>query len=491
MPNLRAHRSLAGLRRQLDPNSIQTRLTAGFVLATVVGIGSAAGWLGWRTQRILLDTHKEKTLTLAARIQADLSLYGYQPLPEALAAVIDRRTTGEMVFWVKTPTGELVAESDTLSMGSWKMSGVAQQLKQLELPATVRLQPIADWHLVVCASPLAVAGRPVGTLYVAEDITADHVSFEQLRRNLAIASSLATLALTLLLALYIRRQLAPLRQLNQLATTVTADTLAESQLKLKAAPSEVAELARSYNLMLARLAQAWAQQKRLVNDVSHELRTPLTLVQGYLQSTLQRCHTLSDLHRQGLEVATAETHHTILLLQDLLALARLESNTTTFCLQAEDLKPVVLAAVELAKLSGPTTQQPAATARIITQIDAAPVVARIDRERLQRALGQLLDNAQRYTDPAQPIVVRLCQPQRDCAVLQVIDRGPGIAAEHQADIFEPFYRIEPDRSRATGGSGLGLPLAKALIEGMQGTLKLTSSPSQGSTFTITLPLALP
>lgn len=330
----------------------------------------------------------------------------------------------------------------------------------------------------------------MGTLYVAEDITADQVSFEQLRRNLAIASSLAVTALTLLLALYIRRQLAPLRQLNQLAANVTADTLADSQLQLEAAPSEVVELARSYNLMLARLARAWAQQKRLVNDVSHELRTPLTLVQGYLESTLQRCHTLSDLHRQGLEVATVETHHTILLLQDLLLLARLESNATPFSLRAEDLKPVVLSAVELAQLSAAAAaEQSAAAPRIITQIDTAPVVAQVDRERLQQALGQLLDNAQRYSDPAQPVVVRLGQPQGGRAILQVIDRGPGIAIEHQADIFEPFYRIEPDRSRTTGGSGLGLPLAKALVEGMQGTLELTASSRHGSTFTITLPLA--
>lgn len=159
MPDLHAHRVLAGLRRQLDPNSIQTRLTVGFVFAAIVGIGSAAGWLGWRTQRILLDSHKEKTLTLAARIQEDLSLYDYKPLPEALATVIDRRTTGEIVFWVKTPDGELLAESDSLSMGSWKMSGVAQQLKQLDLATTVRLQPVADWYLVVCASPLLVAAR--------------------------------------------------------------------------------------------------------------------------------------------------------------------------------------------------------------------------------------------------------------------------------------------------------------------------------------------
>jgi signal transduction histidine kinase len=129
--------------------------------------------------------------------------------------------------------------------------------------------------------------------------------------------------LAIAFAVYIRQTLSPIRNLNRLASEVTADTLTDHQLSLAHAPTEVAELARSYNLMLHRLSQAWQQQKQFVNDMSHELRTPLTLVRGYLESTLRRGHNLTPAQRQGLETAFAETNRTVKLLQELLDLARL------------------------------------------------------------------------------------------------------------------------------------------------------------------------
>jgi signal transduction histidine kinase len=126
-------------------------------------------------------------------------------------------------------------------------------------------------------------------------------------------------------ALYIRRTLRPLRQLNRDASQVTADTLANHQLNPDPAPRELQELVRTYNLMLRRLSTAWEQQKRFVNDMSHELRTPLCLVQAIWDSTLRRGSNLTVPQRQGLEVAASETNRTVRLLEQLLELARLDS----------------------------------------------------------------------------------------------------------------------------------------------------------------------
>lgn len=466
-------------RRWLDIRSIQVRLTVGVVLATVVGMGSLAGWMGWRMQQILLTNHKQKAETTADRFEEDVSLYSkLMPTDQAVQKVIDHRATGDTAIWLKTRRGEILAQSETLKMGSWETSGVATELKQLDFTEALVIQPIQDWILVICASPYEIAGLPPGTLYVADDVTANQASFKRLIRNLAIASALGIAILTVAIALYVRRSLNPLRQLNQIAGGVTADNLAQSHLMLEGAPTEVEELARSYNMMLSRLSQAWSQQKRFVNDFSHELRTPLTLVQGYLQSTLRRCNTLTAPQREGLEIAAAEADRTIRLLQELLELARVESGQLPLDLQPLDLKQVVTAVVDMAS---------SRHGAIDLIVEDAPLTVLGDRQRLQAALVQVMDNAIRYSSPDLPIVIRVAK-RAAWATVQISDRGPGISLTDQADIFEPFYRVDADRARISGGTGLGLTVAKALVEAMKGQIRLQSTPGQGSIFTISLPI---
>lgn len=470
-------------RLHLDCNSLQVRLTAGFVMVSIAGMGSIAGWMGWRTHQILLESHKEKIYTTTQRFAADVTQYqGAMSMPIALEKAIAYRTTGDTVIWIKSPTGEMIAHSDTLAMGAWQSSGVAQSLLDLELHNGLTIRPIEDWSVLICAYPLVIADNPFGTLYIAEDITAEQASFEQLVRTLAIASLLSISALAVAIALYVRHALSPLHQLNQLATQVTADTLADSHLTLKAAPTEVKELAHSYNLMLDRLTQAWQQQKRLVNNLSHELRTPLTLVQGYLQSTLRRAHSLTAPQREGLEVAYAEAGYTIRLLQDLLALARMENGQIQLTLEPLDLKEIILAVMARSTAEG--------ASRLVPQIDAAPLVVQGHRDSLEEALWQLVDNALRYSPAAEPVEIRLARVGSQ-ARIQVSDRGRGIPPHCQANIFEPFYRVDEDRCRTTGGTGLGLTVAKILIARMHGQITVASAPGQGSTFTLTLPLGDP
>ena len=140
------------------------------------------------------------------------------------------------------------------------------------------------------------------------------------------------------------------------------------------------------------------------------------------------------------------------------------------------LKDLVLEVVDMAQYSGD---------RVLAQIDN-PVGAQADRNRLKQVMINLLDNATKYSEPDQPISVRLAR-QGEWAIVQVSDRGRGIPLSDQNVIFEPFYRVDEDRSRATGGTGLGLSLVKTLVEGMGGRVKVQSKPGEGSIFTIMLP----
>ena len=228
--------------------------------------------------------------------------------------------------------------------------------------------------------------------------------------------------------------------------------------------------------MVSRLSAAWDQQKRFVSDVSHELRTPLTLVNGYLQSTLRRGSNLTEPQREGLEIASAEAERTISLLQELLDLARVEGGHLRFQMEVESVDAVVREVLGMGQYGGDRIKS-----------DLAPVQAWIDRNKLKQVLINLVDNALKYSDADQPVLVTL-SAQAGRAEIAVKDTGRGIPLSDLTKIFEPFYRVDECRSRVTGGTGLGLSIVKTLVEGMSGTLEVRSKLDEGSVFTVSLPL---
>ncbi|HEY9889325.1 MAG TPA: ATP-binding protein [Candidatus Obscuribacterales bacterium] len=462
-----------------DLNSIRFRLTAGVVLASALGIGGMAGWLNWRMQQVLLAGHQDAVAILSQRFQEDVALYeDMLPLQEAVQKVIDLRALGNTAIWVESPTGNVIAQSETIALGPWQGGGLTAALQALPAETRLEMMAIADRTLAVCIGPLAIDGQTIGTLFVVEDVTQNQRTYVAMTRSLALVSSSTVLLLAGLIALYVRRSLQPIKSLSQEVMGVTAESLTATRLRLDKAPTEVYELAQALDHTLERLSRSWEQQRRLVGDVSHELRTPLTVVQGYLQSTLRRCQTLTEPQRDGLETAAAETDRTIQILNDLLVLARASMGHLHLSGERLDLKAVVLEAVAMADLAGD---------RVEADIQDAPLWVRADASALRQVLVNLLDNALNYSPPEDKVRVRLFQEHQQ-ALVQVCDRGRGIPLADQAEIFEPFYRVDVDRSRATGGTGLGLAIVKALLERMQGSIRVQSKLGTGSTFTVQLPI---
>ena len=466
---------------RIDPASIQFRLTSGLVAATVLTMGSITGWTALRMRGILVDGHKRNAVNIAQRFDEDVDLYLYEemmPETEALTSVINYRSTDSIAIWIRSPDGTILAQSEELSMGSWQENDLAQDLLALESGTMpLRVEQFGDRYLVVCASPLSVNDSLLGELFIVDDVTEDYKSFRLVERTLIVSSLLVVSLAAALIALYVRQSLSPIRKLNRLAANVSAETLSNTHLELDKAPTEVRELAMACDRMLSRLSDAWEQQRRFVGDVSHELRTPLTLVQGYLQSTLRRGHNLSEPQREGLEIAASEADRTIRLLQDLLDLARADGGHLRFNLEPVMLKDAVL---EVANL--PCYRQ----RQIQSDIQAPYVEARADRNRLKQVLINLLDNANKYSDPEQPVIVRL-KHQGEWAHIEIQDQGRGIPEADLNKIFDAFYRVDEDRCRATGGTGLGLSIVKTLVQGMQGKLSVQSKLGEGSTFTVSLP----
>jgi len=432
--------------------------------------------MSWRTQQILIGSQKQQLIDLGERLPEDISTYETMlSEQDALQKAVDVRSLPDLSIVVSNGGGEILAQSD----GQMNDEAFVENLLQRR---SLSLQPdvlqFDNQYYVACEGPLRVDGQIIGEMHLAMNITASSVMFQQLMWSLMVATALAIVLITVAIALYVRRSVQPLRQVSKMTEGLTINDLNQVSLRLENAPTEVQELADTCERTLHRLSEAVTQQRQFVHDISHELRTPLTVVYGYLQSTLRRGTNLNEMQREALESAKSEAERTIRLLQELLDLARADSDRIEFRQDPIHLNSLVLDVFKVMQLISEHSFQ--------LKASIPDIYAIADGDRLKQVLVNLLENAARYSSSEHPIIVKL-DPTSNSAIIQVCDRGEGISLQHQARIFDRCYRVDEARARTTGGTGLGLSIVKSLVEGMSGTVQVQSTPNEGSTFTVTLP----
>ncbi|AFZ44753.1 integral membrane sensor signal transduction histidine kinase [Halothece sp. PCC 7418] len=459
-----------------NPRSLRFRLTIGIATVSAVGLGGVAIWLGWSMKQILIAAHKENIVYLAERMPQDIEIYQEMYAPqEAMQKAVQNLSRDHVFLWIENEQDQLIARTDGLD--SPHPLPVSPQLSIFPFSG-VDVSQVEDRYWVLCANALVVNQQTVGKLYIAQDISPDQIMFVQMIRNLGLATVVAIGGMSLAGGIYIARSLLPLQRICQLTERISADQLGEAKIELDRAPTEVKQLAERFDEMLMRLYRAWEQQQQFVSDVSHELRTPLTIVSGYLQSLQRRGDNLSPPQREALACATSEADRTIQLLQDLLTLARIDNGQMQFQLEDLCLKEFVQEVITLAE------QYHDRAIRYEGSNDSIRV--NVDANRLKQVLLNLIDNAVKYSEPEQAVILSL-QKQENTVILAVRDQGIGIPFAQQTRIFERFYRVDDARSRSTGGTGLGLSIVKTLVEGMDGKITVSSQLGVGTTFTISLP----
>jgi two-component system OmpR family sensor kinase len=226
--------------------------------------------------------------------------------------------------------------------------------------------------------------------------------------------------------------------------------------------------------------------RRFVADASHELRTPLTSIRGFAELQRQQG---PDRNRaeadRMLERIESESRRMTELVEDLLRLARLDGHRPIAHVPV-DLMPIVADAAFDAHSLAPDR---------VVQVDlpdggdAGPVIVAGDDAQLREVLGNLVNNALVHTPPGTPVRIALRAEDRDegpVAVVDIVDEGPGMTAEHASHVFERFYRTDASRTRAAGGSGLGLSIVGAIVEAHGGRVELYTSPGEGCTFRVVL-----
>jgi signal transduction histidine kinase len=294
--------------------------------------------------------------------------------------------------------------------------------------------------------------------------------------QLLVAGALAA-ATALLVARWLARGMTqPLREMARAARSMEAGDY--GQRVQTASRDEVGQLAVAFNRMSGELEDLERLRRDLVANVSHELRTPISALRARLENLLDGVERPDP---ETLQVMLAQTERLGRLVDQLLELSRLESGDVPMVRERVVLPPLV--ARVLSEIDVMRARRDVELTEDLPK-DLPAIYA--DAERVHQVLFNLLDNAVRFTPSGGRVTVRASRRNGSVDVT-VADTGPGIAAEHLSRVFERFYRIDPGRSRNEGGTGIGLAIARSVVEAHGGRIWAESEPGKGSVFTFELP----
>ena len=350
------------------------------------------------------------------------------------------------------------------------------------------------WRVVVSVTP-----NGTGSIAVATPLTGVDSTLNQLVLFDVIIGAAVVIVLAGLSYIAVRHSLRPLVDVEHTAAAIAAGDLTQ-RVPQGDPRTEVGRLAGALNGMLSQIESAFRareaseqeartsehRMRRFITDASHELRTPLTSIRGFAE--LYRMGAVpeeSDVDRVMMRIESESTRMG-LLVDDLLLLARLDQQRP---LERElvDLETIASDAVHDAQAVAPGRD-------VQLQLSThEPVLVVGDDARLRQVVGNLVTNALTHTPESAAVTVGLSiddSAAERFAVLEVADSGPGLSPNDAQRIFERFYRVEESRTRATGGSGLGLSIVAALTAAHGGTTDVESKVGVGSRFRIRLPLAV-
>ncbi|MBI4282528.1 MAG: HAMP domain-containing protein [Chloroflexi bacterium] len=451
--------------------SLQFRLIAAFALVLALALMSVSMYVSFTARQATERFQQEVEEVRAARMEQMVNQYyaarrgwgGLQAAVEQASSLYGWRIV------VRDTEGRILADSHQ-SLGTEGM---------MTMPGMSMMRGSRQFRVLS-------SGREVGSVVVAPSVALQEVPepsvsilASALNRSLLWTGLAAGAGGILLVSLLSRRVLAPVRDLGLAARLLGQGDL--SQRVSNQGRDEIAQLGRTFNSMAEGLEKAEQQRRSLMADVAHELRTPLSNIQGYLEAV-----------RDGLLQPDAETIDTIYqqvlhlarLVEDLRLLALAEAGALRLDREPDSLDEVLHRSVEAVR--------PRAEARGVSLSldvpDGFPLVT-MDRTRIAQVLGNLLENAITHTPQDGRVAVLAEVIGRSVARVTVADTGVGIPPEELPRVFERFYRVDHSRTRATGGAGLGLTIAKQLVEAHGGTIRAESEPGKGSRFIFELPLA--
>lgn len=336
---------------------------------------------------------------------------------------------------------------------------------------------VHDRHFIVETSRIMENGRLIGYLQISYDMHSEYRFIKLLFVFMAFADFLGVAMAILTGFLLSRRALKPIDVLTNTARGIGGGDLSR-RVKVGPADDELSRLAATFHEMIERLQASFEKQNRFVSDASHELRTPIAIIKGYADLIGQWAKDDPQVLEESVAAIRKEANGMTGLIEQLLFLARGDSGRLKPQKESFPAGGLLREIVAESRLIAPNRRFEE-TAPESLQIHA-------DRRLLKQALRALVDNAVKYTPESGTIRLDASEDGKEAEV-QVADTGVGIPKSDQPKIFDRFYRVDRDRSRENGGSGLGLSIVKWIADVHGGTVTVESEKGKGTSVVIHLP----
>jgi signal transduction histidine kinase len=480
------------LQRCLNTIGCQLRLTQACSVLIALTVATASSLSSNRDN--ILRHHEEHIKHDSARIQQAYDNAKRLPIQQqraALGRILKELSSHDHTYWINTADGDTILpakgndqiEPKTLtairkaypwprSTSDWAAD--ASELKQsLDKRTKINNREYAVFNYRQLSY--------FTTLWVTQDIT-DHISFQQNLINSSILTFLACISLSLLAsAMLTRRIIQPLQQLSNAAIAITTRIPDRLQLPTTTSSKEVGDLVTAFNSLLASLESSLSQQRTFTHSVSHELRGPLMILNLCNRRLARDLGESAANHRDTLRIQRRELVRMEQLLNDLLSMFKAGDTIHQTALAPINVAALLDTTIESIRHTNPHPIELNREASTTPESQAWWALGHQDQ--LEQVVINLIGNAQKYSTHQQPIRVDLRARWNQLAI-SIEDRGIGISASDQEHIFEPFFR--GSNTGGIEGTGLGLPVVKALVEAMGGSVQVWSEPLHGTRFTIVL-----
>ncbi|HUH98187.1 MAG TPA: ATP-binding protein [Anaerolineales bacterium] len=478
-------------------HSIRFRITLWFVFILAIVLTIFSGFIYFNQARDLQGDSVGNIQAKFARLLGYFRSAAWQNSSLGLSDVPDNTPPlqqGDMLAlvdangqiiqsWGVTPSSKLVGDLVSAASGQQGLNVYEQTISATDPNGTAAS---ADYLFIV--SPVLRGRMPIGALIIGTP-TSLTSELQRLRVSL-ILGSLFMLLIAFTGGLWLAdRAMRPVKTIAHAARNISESDLSR-RINLRGR-DELAELASTFDNMLSRLQIAFDRQRRFVADASHELRTPLTITNLEINQALARDRSSAD-YQRALQTIHVENERMTRMVNDLMTLARMDSGQAILQFEKMDLSDAALEAVE--RLTALAEQQ-----QITLETTELPeLIVKGDRQYLIQMISNLIENAIKYSGSGQTVRVETGPgpaDRRQFALLRITDTGPGIPPEHLPHLFDRFYRVDQARTQeddpsAPTGSGLGLSIVAWIVEAHGGKIRVESRVNFGTTFEVTLPLAL-
>lgn len=485
--------------------SIQFRYVTITVALSAVALVAVGGFLSFSIGNGLFQTRVEQILQESKRDSVEVqNTFSSSGATDAVSLQVLVNAVVPNLEQNAASGSRRVALLRTLNQATdqFLQSPISTTLSDADIPASLRNKVAKTDNRIIyrtetlfingVQTPSVVVGSKINIpvagqyeLYLVYDISDVQATLDFMQSTLAVGGLIMILLLGIVAYFVTGRIVAPVARAAEVAEELALGSL-DKRLPERG-QDIVATLARSFNRMaqsletqIGELSKLSKMQQRFVSDVSHELRTPLTTIKLAAEMLEARSDELDEKAKRSLDTLISQVARFESLLSDLLEMSRYDAGAVVAELESNDLKTVVKLAVAglepLAETLG---------CELRVKLPKGEVIAELDRRRIERVLRNLISNAIEH-GAGKPIVIEVGQSKSAVAVT-ITDFGVGMSRSQMDRVFDRFWRADPARKRTTGGTGLGLAISLEDTHLHNGWLQVTSKPSQGTTFRITLP----